>query len=80
MSAIARELAAAAQKRSLVEEIKESPGVTDTMGHALVVSCDPFRQRDVIRQYGERLAQRQRADLARRIRPYDHGQDEEALA
>jgi hypothetical protein len=80
MSAIARGLAAAAQKRSLVEEIKESLGVTEATGHALVVSCDPFRPRDAIRQYGERLAQRERADRARRIRPYDHGQDEDALA
>jgi hypothetical protein len=78
MSAIPRGVAATAQKRSLVEEIKESLGVTETMTHALVVSCDPFRQRDVIRQYGERL-KRERADLARRIQPYDPDEDEEAL-
>jgi hypothetical protein len=80
MSAITRGLAAAAQKRSLVEEIKESLGVTETRGHALIVSCDPFRQRDVIRQYRERLAQRERADLDRRIQPYDSDDDPEALA
>jgi hypothetical protein len=80
MSAIARGLAAAAQKRSFVEEIKESLRVTETMGHALVVSCDPFRQRDVIRQYGERLAQRERVDLDRRIQPCDPDEDDEALA
>ena len=49
------------------------------MAHALVVSCDPFRQWDVIRQYGERLTQRERTDLARCIQPYDPDEDEEAL-
>ena len=82
MSAIRRGLPAAAQKRSLVEEIEEieeSLGVTETMAHALVVSCDPFRQWDVIRQYGERLTQRERTDLARCIQPYDPDEVEEAL-
>jgi hypothetical protein len=79
MSAIPRGLAATAQKRSLVEEIKESLGVTETIAHALVVSCDPIRQWDVIRQYGERLTQRERTDLARCIQPYDPDEDEEAL-
>jgi hypothetical protein len=49
------------------------------MAHALVVSCDPFRQWDVIRQYGERLTQRERTDLARCIQPYDPDEVEEAL-
>ena len=64
MSAIPRGLAATAQKRSLVEEIKESPGVTKTMARA---------------PGGDRFTQRERADLARRIQPYDHDADEEAL-
>jgi hypothetical protein len=80
MSAISRGLGATAQARSLVEEIKESLGVTETMAHSLVVSCDLFRLRDVIRQYGERLTQRETADLARRIQPYDPDGDEEAPA
>ena len=79
MSAIPRGLAATAQKRSLVEEIKESLGVTETIAHALVVSCDPIRQWDVIRQYGERLTQRERTNLARCIQPYDPDEVEEAL-
>ena len=79
MSAIPRGLDVTAQKRSLVEEIKESLGVTETIAHALVVSCDPIRQWDVIRQYGERLTQRERTNLARCIQPYDPDEVEEAL-
>jgi hypothetical protein len=39
MSAIPRGLAAMAQKRSLVEEIKESLRVAETMAHALVATA-----------------------------------------
>jgi hypothetical protein len=41
MSAIPRRLAATAQKRSLVEEIKESPEVTEAMARALVATALP---------------------------------------
>ena len=78
MSAIPHGLAAKAQKRSLVGEIKESLEVTETMAHALVISRDPFWQRHMIRQYGDRLRQRERT--ARRIQPYDPDEEEEALA
>jgi hypothetical protein len=81
MSAIRRGLPAAAQKRSSKRSKRSRShwGVTETMAHALVVSCDPFRQWDVIRQYGERLTQRERTDLARCIQPYDPDEVEEAL-
>jgi hypothetical protein len=64
--------------RALFDEVKQALGVGDHMADALVRSCDPDWQRDMIDKYGGRLSAWERDDLARRIQPDDD--DEEAMA
>jgi hypothetical protein len=64
----------------LIDELKETLDVGGVRARTLANSGNPYRQTDMIERYGDRLSQRKKNDLARRIQTYDPDEDEEAVS